>query len=166
MVHTYSIVIPYKMVNGAATGSALRAIGLMAANTEYVTFADSDVWYEDDHLKHMLKLIGNQEWAYCRRKIWNKNYEYIGIDDFESVGKSNDRKVPYEMVDNNCMMLTRKFGASGAVLYRETQEYNDDRLFYSFLKKHAGTPSTTTNATINQVCPDRLENMFRENCTR
>ena len=35
----YSIVIPDSTVKGFAYGSALRSIGLMAAQTEYVTFA-------------------------------------------------------------------------------------------------------------------------------
>lgn len=161
----YSIAIEGNMVQGIAAGSSLRAVGLMAASTDYVTFADDDVWFEDNHLENMLKLIEGKNWCYGRRKIWF-NDRYLGVDNFESVGDSAERKVPYEMVDNNCMMFKRRFGSSGACLYRETQEYNDDRLFYVFLKKHAGEPSRTNLATVNQVCPARLSKMFEENCAR
>jgi hypothetical protein len=160
----YSIVIPDSTVKGFAYGSALRSIGLMAAQTEYVTFADSDVWWEKNHLSSMLNCINGGPWAYCKRKIWANENDYIGIDNFESVGDEITRKVPYEMVDNNCMIFSRRLGASGAVLYRETKDYNDDRLFYKFLKQYGGIPNKTNEATINQVCPKKLEKMFRENC--
>ena len=164
----YSVVVKSSFVQGQACGSALRAVGLMLADTEYVTFADDDVWFEDEHLENMLKIIqtNDSNWAYCRRKIWSSAKDYIGIDNFESVGDSMDRKVPYEMADNNCMVFKRRFGTSGAVLYRETKDYNDDRLFYGFLKKHAGLPSKTNDATVNQICPERLVAMFREHCTK
>ena len=156
------------MVNGPAAGSSLRSIGLMAAFTDLVTFADDDVIWEDNHLIQMLEAVEGKNWAFCKRKIWattiDGQYEYLGVDEFESVGE--DAKTPYKMVDNNCMIFRRRFGVSGACLYRETKEYNDDRLMYAFLKKHAGEPGKTNQATINQVCPKRLEQFFRSNCTR
>lgn len=161
----FSIIISGNMVQGAASGSALRSIGLMIANAPYVTFADDDVWYEKEHLKNMLALVNGRGWAYCRRKVWKNGSECFGIDNFESVGNSSDRKVDYEMVDNNCMIFNRRFGSSAAVLYRETQTYDDDRLMYAFLKKYAGEPAITKMATVNQICPKRLEEMFRQNCT-
>jgi len=160
----YSIEIPGSMVQGGAAGSSLRAIGLMAVNTPYVTFADDDVWYEPNHLENLLQAVQGKNWAYCRRKIWANENECIGIDNFESVGDSPTRKVPYEMVDNNTMIFARRYGTSGAVLYRETQEYNDDRLMYAFLKQHAGEPGIIKEATVNQICPRKLEQMFREHC--
>jgi glycosyltransferase involved in cell wall biosynthesis len=164
----YSLVVPGSFVQGTAYGSALRAIGLMLATTPYVTFADDDCWYDSNHLQNLLQAISKNDanWAYCRRKIWANENECIGVDDFESVGDSKDRKVPYEMVDNNCMIFKRRLGTSGAVLYRETMDYNDDRLFYDFLKQYAGVPNVTTIPTINQICPLRLEQMFRKNCTK
>lgn len=161
-----SIIVKGSMVQGAAAGSALRAVGLMAANTPFVTFADDDVWFEDDHLDTMIQAISGKKWAYSIRKIWDSKGVYMGEDHFESVGDSPARKVPYEMVDNSSMMFARRFGSSGAVLYRETTEYNDDRLMYDFLKKHAGLPARTNKATVNQVCPRKLEKFFWDNCTR
>lgn len=160
------IVIKGSMIQGKAAGSALRSVGLMAANTPFVTFADDDVWFEDRHLEIMMDAIKNNQWVYCVRKIWTSDGEYLGEDRFESVGNSKNRKVPYEMVDNNSMMFSRRMGSSAAVLYRETKDYNDDRLMYAFLKKHAGIPSETNQATVNQICPKRLEKFFRQNCTK
>jgi len=164
--NTTCLVFKGSMVYGKAYGSALRSIGLLSARGDYVTFADDDIYWDDNHLQSMLASLNNREWAYCRRKIYDQAGNCIGVDNFESVGDSPDRKVPYEMVDNNCMIFSRRFGSSGACLYRETKDYNDDRLFYGFLKKYAGTPGITKIATVNQVCPLRLEAMFKQHCTR
>ena len=164
-----SIVLKGSFVKGKAYGSALRAVGLMIADTPYVTFADDDVWYEDEHLKNLLETVKGKQWGYCRRKIWKKTngaFQYLGIDNFESVGDSPERKVPYEMVDNNVMIFSRRFGSSSAVLYRETEDYNDDRLMYEFLKKHAGEPGKSTKATVNQICPLKLVEMFEQCCSK
>ena len=168
-----NIVMKGNFVNGIAKGSSLRAIGLMAANTEFVTFADDDVMWEDGHLLSMLQAIseGDHNWAFCKRKIWAKlpdnngpQFELIGVDEFESVGE--EAKTPYKMVDNNCMIFRRRFGVSAACLYRETPDYNDDRLFYDFMKTYAGEPAKTGLATVNQICPDKLIQFFRSGCTK
>jgi glycosyltransferase involved in cell wall biosynthesis len=164
----YSIVIPGLFVQGNAYGSSLRSLGLLAANTPYVTFADDDIYWEPNHLETMVGALesSKKEWCFCVRKIWSSDVEYLGEDHFESVGDSPERKVPYEMVDNNCMMFARRFGVSGACLYRNVETYNDDRLFYQFLKKYAGEPIRTNLATVNQICPKKLEEMFRIHCTK
>lgn len=164
----YSIVIPGCSINGDATGSSLRSIGLMAAKGDYVTFMDDDIMWENNHISTMMEAIKDKNWAFCKRKIWSKiaegEYEYLGVDNFESVGE--DAKVPYKMVDNSSMMFKRRFGTSAAPLYRETKEYNDDRLMYNFLKTYAGEAGKTNLATINQICPDKLIEFFSKNCTK
>lgn len=161
------IVIKDDFINGRAAGSSLRAVGLMIANTEWVTFMDDDVMWDSNHAESILDSIKNSEWGFCKRRIWtdtDEGYECLGIDEFESVGE--EAKTPYKMVDNNCMIFKRKYGISAACLYRNTTEYNDDRLMYNFLMKYAGTPAKSGLATINQVCPERLIAHFRENCTK
>lgn len=158
-----SINISGSVVTGTAYGSALRSVGLMAAQTEFVTFADDDVFWDNNHLTTMLSSISNFEWVCSKRKVYDDD-EYIGVDNFESVGE--EATTPYKMVDNNCMMFKRKFGALAAILYRETKEYNDDRLMYQFLMQYAGKPAKTNLASINQSCPKRLVNFFKSNCTK
>ena len=164
----YSVVIPGSFIQGNASGSSLRSVGLMLAKTEFVTFMDDDVMMEDGHLLSMLESIKNHEWCFCKRKIWTKvapeQFELLGVDEFESVGE--DAKTPYKMVDNNCMLFRRRFGVSAACIYRCVQDYCDDRLMYAFLMKYAGEPSKTGLATVNQICPDRLVEFFRNNCTK
>jgi hypothetical protein len=150
---------------GDAPGSALRSIGLMLATTPWVTFADDDVWWDRSHLSAMLEAANGRNWASTLRRVWAPAGEMIGVDRFESVGDDSGRRVPHEMCDNNCMMFMRPFGVAAAPLYRETRQYNDDRLMYAFLKQHAGPRGRTGVPTINQVCPERLVAGFRANCS-
>lgn len=155
-----------RIVQEGAPGSSLRAVGLMAANSTHVTFADDDVTWEPQHVLNLFSTVENTKWGIVRRNIWKETeegYEYLGVDNFESVGEK--AKTPYKMADNNCMIFERRYGTSAAVLYRETKEYNDDRLMYDFLKKHAGPYGESTVATINQICPQKLNKFFEENCT-
>lgn len=153
--------------NKDAPGSILRAAGLMLARTPWVTFADDDVWWDNNHLDEIAPLMNTCNWLSVLRRIYKPpNCELIGIDRFESVGDDISRKVPYEMCDGNTMVLKREFGVGAAYLFRETTEYNDDRLLYAFLKQYAGPRGKTNQASINQICPDKLINFFLSNCDK
>lgn len=159
----YNINIPFYTKKGIAPGSALRSVALMAAQTEWITMADSDVWYEDNHLETMIN--HDKNWSYCKRKIWSPTTgEYIGVDNFESVGEESI--TPYKMVDGCSMAYKRPYGASAAYLYNMTENYDDDRLAYAHYKKYAGIPHKTNQATVNQICPLKLEPMFKRYCSR
>jgi hypothetical protein len=162
----HSIVLPSGTGrNGQAPGSQLRAIGLMAARTPWVTFADDDVWWEPHHLQALRESVGERDWCTTLRTVWSPDGARIGVDRFESVGDDPARSVPYEMVDNNCMLFRRELGVAASGLYRETREYNDDRLMYAFLKRKAGIGGRTGTPTVNHICPERLVDFFRRNCS-
>lgn len=163
----FSIVCPSGTgKNGDAPGSQLRAIGLMAAKTPWVTFADDDVRWEPNHLQLLNLPNCKRNWITTLRNIWNPvTGLHLGVDRFESVGDDPGRRVPYEMCDGNTMTFSRQLGSAAAYLYRETTDYNDDRLMYQFLKANAGPRAQTNVATINQICPVRLIDFFRDNCS-
>jgi hypothetical protein len=150
---------------GDAPGSALRALGLLAAVTPWVTFADDDVCWDSNHIQALWMAAQGHNWATTLRRVVSPEGAVLGVDRFESVGDDPGRRVPYEMCDNNCMFFRREFGVAAAPLYRQTTQYNDDRLMYAFLKQHAGKRATTGLATITQICPDRLTAFFRTNCS-
>jgi len=81
--------------NGEAPGSALRAVGLMAAMTPWVTFADDDVRWEPGHAEALLRAADGRQWAATLRNVWSPDGEYLGVDRFESVGDDPGRTVPY-----------------------------------------------------------------------
>jgi len=162
----FSIVAPPGAgLNGEAPGSLLRSIGLMAARTPWVTFADDDVWWESNHLFELKKSIAGTNWASTLRRIWSPTGEMLGVDKFESVGDDPTRRVPYEMCDNNTMIFRRELGTAAARLYRETTQYNDDRLMYQFLKSNGGRRGRTGLPTVNHSCPERLVDFFRNGCS-
>jgi hypothetical protein len=150
---------------GDAPGSAMRALGLIWATTPLITFADDDVWWDRAHLRNLVTATEGRSWASTLRRIWSPDGNLLGVDRFESVGDDPGRRVPYEMCDNNCMMVRREHAVAAAPLYRETRLYNDDRLMYAFLKQHAGPRGRTNEPTVNQISPDRLVPFFRGNCS-
>jgi hypothetical protein len=161
----HSIVLPAGSGrNGNAPGSMLRSIGLIAAQTPWVTFADDDVRWESDHLAVLGAALAGKLWASTLRTIWSSAGQRLGVDRFESVGDDPASRALYEMLDNNCMVFARPLGVAAAQLYRETLQYNDDRLMYGFLKKHAGPRGRTNRATVHQICPDAMQEIFRANC--
>jgi hypothetical protein len=163
--HRLSVVLPAGLGrNGNAPGSPLRAVGLMTAMTPWVTFADDDVSWDDGHLAALAAAAEGVRWASTLRTIWTSAGERLGVDRFESVGDDPGRRVPYEMCDNNSLVFRRELGTAGAVLFRETRDYNDDRLMYRYLKSSGGRRGTTGRPTIHQICPDKLVEFFRGNC--
>jgi hypothetical protein len=156
-----SVVLPAGLGrNGNAPGSPLRAVGLMTTMTPWVTFADDDVRWDDGH-----DAVQGVRWASTLRTIWTPAGERLGVDRFESVGDDPSRRVPYEMCDNNCLAFRRELGTAGAVLFRETRDYNDDRLMYRFLKTSGGRRGATGKPTIHHTCPDKLVAFFRKDCS-
>ncbi len=151
--------------NGNAPGSPLRAVGLMAVNTPWATFADDDVWWDAGHLTALASASRGANWVSTLRTIWSPAGQCLGVDRFESVGDDPTRAVPYEMCDNNCIAFRRELGVAAASLYRETTDYNDDRLMYGFLKANAGSRGVTGTPTVNQICPEKLVEFFRSNCS-
>jgi hypothetical protein len=164
--HRLSLVLPEGLGrNGDAPGSPLRAVGLMVANTPWVTFADDDVRWEENHLTLVFGALSRANWATTLRTVWSPSGERLGVDRFESVGDAPGRRVPYKLCDNNCMIFRREFGTAAAVLYRETRDYDDDRLMYNFLTAKGGPREQTNTPTIHQVCPRRLVDFFRAGCS-
>jgi hypothetical protein len=141
------------------------AVGLMTAITPWVTFADDDVRWDDDHIAVLADAVQGVRWASTLRTIWTQAGERLGVDRFESVGDDPGRRVPYEMCDNNCLAFRRELGTAGAVLFRETRDYNEDRLMYRFLKTSGGRRGATGKPTIHHTCPDRLVAFFRKECS-
>ena len=167
--HRFSLVLPARHAfpgfHHRAPGSALRAIGLLLATTPWVTFADDDVCWAPDHMARLLAAAQGLQWASTLRRMRTESGERLGVDRFESVGDDADRQVPYEMIDNNCMLFRREWGVRAAPLYRETRSYNDDRLMYAMLKAEAGPRGRTGRATLDQCSPPALVEMFRAACS-
>lgn len=164
----------YRSRRGKAGGSIQRSLGLMAATCDWIAFADDDVWWEKNRSEIMLTraLEHSADVVFTHRHIWappslgEEGCTLIGEDRFESVGpQANLRKVPYEMIDNNCMIIRGDVARGAAALYAATDEYNDDRLFYSYLKAINAKVVLVEGSPLHQVCPLNLVPFFKEHCT-
>lgn len=167
----YSIYIPGNLGNNCAQN--LRPMGLMAAQTPWVTLKDDDIWMDDDFYSIVRENImdAGYDWGAVRRKVYHpETGELIGKDRFESVGDSNEdispNRVDYEMLDGNVTVFKREYGVYAAPLYREVPKgfYGDDRLMYNYLKENSDNYKLLTDYVINQTCPDKLIDMFVNNC--
>lgn len=117
----------------------LRSIGLMSAMTEFVTFADDNVVWENNHASTIINSIGDKKWGYSNYKVWktaeDNQFEYIGTD---------------KNIDNNALFFRRRFGSSASCIYRETKNGESVEMF-QFLTKHAGLPCVIEKETLNVV---------------
>jgi hypothetical protein len=161
----------FRSVRGEAGGSALRAVGFMAASAPLVAFADDDVEWGTGHAEEIVALAEKHKDGgafYCHRIIRNPlNDSIIGLDEFESVGPDDSkRKVPYKMIDNNCLAVRRELAHGAAGLYATTEGYNDDRLMYAFLESAQVLIVGPMAHRIVQTCPERLIGHFENGCTR
>ena len=77
-------------------------------NTDYVAFLDEDNYFDPFFVETMLNALesGKDKWvATCRRHIINEAGDYMGIDDFESIGKN---KFGYYLNDTSTYMFKTK----------------------------------------------------------
>ena len=56
-------------------------------NADAICYLDEDNWFEPEHVKELVRALGDKEWAYSLRKIYDKQGEYLCEDNCESLGK-------------------------------------------------------------------------------
>lgn len=123
----------------------LTSIGLMIADTEFVSIADPNIMFDPNHFEQLLGSIAGNKWNYSKRKIWSETRSSItGGKEFEYIGKDE------VTIDQNCLIFNRRFGSSAACLYRESKKI-EDNLMFEFLTKYAGAAIGTNNHTVNFV---------------
>ena len=125
-------------------------------NTEFVCFLDYDNWYDPHFAERMLSIIGGCDVATCRRKVWSSDMQYIGVDNFESVGK--------ELFDTNTLVFRTEAYCKHYCQAWAHGGWPGDRLMTKrILEKnnyvHIHDP------LVNYVSPDRLDAYFMGNCT-
>ena len=99
------------------------------------------------------KVISRTEWGADEElRVWNP--------DKTTVKDGGENEKP--SVDP-CADIAKTYASDFKIT--ATKEYNDDRMMYAFLKQYAGQPGKTGTATVNQICPVRLEQFFRMNCS-
>ena len=143
--------------------SYLRAVGLISAISPWVICASDNVMFEPEYFNEIVTKTTNQQWGFCKRKIWrsllNHQFECIGVDDFDSTINSDNK------ININCMFFNKKMGATMASLLRENISANNGKTIYNFLNKYAGSPYVMTEPFVNYVCTPSMVNYFNDKCT-
>lgn len=133
-------------------------------NTDYISFLDEDNWYEEDFVEVMEGALEKRHRyiATCRRKIFHYK-EYIGVDNFESIGKN---KMGYTLHDTNTMILETIAYNKFFACYFYNPLGADKILSEAILKSPWEYHKHITDPLVNYRCPDRLVEFFKNNCDK
>ena len=86
-----------------------RNKGILATDTKYITFCDSDDWYEPSFLNTMLSLIENNDadLVFCGYKVVDENNHIITRPVYNKTG-SISREYAFSLdADSLCMLMVR-----------------------------------------------------------
>jgi glycosyltransferase involved in cell wall biosynthesis len=107
-------------------------------NPDYIFFLDEDNWYEPNHVESLVRILdqGNA-FAYSLRQIFDKDRNYLCIDNCESLGKypiffSHDN--PQYHVDTSSYAFRREFLIQCCHLWHHG--WGADRRFYNAIREN------------------------------
>jgi glycosyltransferase involved in cell wall biosynthesis len=115
-------------------GHRVYAACSFLVDTDIIIYLDQDNWIKSKHVESLVNLIEqkNLDWAYCLRKIYDKEGKYICRDDCESLGMwpawvGSD----VHHVDTSCYAVKREVAVQvGHMWYAK---WGADRRFFSVL---------------------------------
>ena len=138
--------LPYNTGGHGFYGHRIMAAFSHLINHDYILFLDQDNWYEPDHVKSLIDVIESKgyDWSYSLRKIFNKDKEYLTVDNCESLGRwpvwVNEKA---HLIDSSsyCFKTSfiRKYG------HTWDHGWGADRRFYTIIKDHLKHDKYGTN---------------------
>ena len=138
--------LPYNTGGHGFYGHRIMAAFSHLINHDYILFLDQDNWYESDHVESLIDVIESKgyDWSYSLRKIFNKDKEYLTVDNCESLGRwpvwVNEKA---HLIDSSsyCFKTSfiRKYG------HTWDHGWGADRRFYTIIKDHLKHDKYGTN---------------------
>jgi len=129
--------LPFNTGGGGFYGHRIMAGFGHLIDHDYVLFLDQDNWYAPDHVESLINNIEskNLDWAYSLRQIFDKDKNYITVDNCESLGRWP------AWVDENAYLIDTSSYCFKTSFYRQVCHIWDfgwggDRRFYNILKDH------------------------------
>jgi hypothetical protein len=123
--------LPY---TGFFNGYRINAAIPLLTNADYVMFLDEDNWFEPNHIKHMVGLVEGMgyDWAYSRRRIVDKEGNFLFTDDCDSLGEiPSYHKESGCFVDTNCYIFKNCVLSQIAhVMFDLVKTYDGDKNLY------------------------------------
>lgn len=129
-------------------------------NSDFISFLDEDNWYQPRFVEVMESQ--GKYIATCRRHIYSHDGAYLGVDNFESIGKND---FGYVLHDTNTLlfdtiyyntMIAQSFYYPLGADKRIGQRIEKLKNFH----KHCEEP------LVNYQAPERLTEFFNLNCTK
>lgn len=138
--------LPYNTGGHGFYGHRIMAAFSHLINHDYILFLDQDNWYEPNHVESLIDVIESKgyDWSYSLRKIFNKDKEYLTVDNCESLGRwpvwVNEKA---HLIDSSsyCFKTSfiRKYG------HTWDHGWGADRRFYTIIKDHLKHDKYGTN---------------------
>jgi hypothetical protein len=127
---------------------------------DYLALLDEDNHINQNHIASLLPIAKQHGYAYSKRKLYDQQGNYLGIDNFESTGKPNN--FGYTLIDTNCWMLRRDHIHH---LFHFDWQWLGDRMFTKHMQsiKHDLTVACSGHATVNYYVPDNTLKFYKDN---
>ncbi len=127
---------------------------------DYLALLDEDNHINQNHIASLLPIAKQHGYAYSKRKLYDQQGNYLGIDNFESTGKPNN--FGYTLIDTNCWMLRRDHIHH---LFHFDWQWLGDRMFTKHMQsiKHDLTVACSDQATVNYYVPDNTLKFYKDN---
>ena len=129
--------LPFNTGSGGFYGHRIMAGFGHLINHDYVLFLDQDNWFEPDHVNSLINIIESKklDWAYSLRRIFDKDKNYITVDNCESLGRwaAWVNKDAY-LIDTSSYCFKTSFYRQ--VCHIWDHGWGGDRRFYTILKDH------------------------------
>lgn len=129
-------------------------------NTEFISFLDEDNWYKPRFVETME--AADKPIVTCRRNIYSHDDLYIGVDNFESIGKTG---FGYFLHDTNTLFfdtMTYNANIAQSFYYPLGADKNVAERIHQLKAYHTHIETPL----VNYRAPERLTEFFNLNCTK
>lgn len=124
-------------------------------DADYIIFLDEDNWIDSNHIKDLVKVAEDKDWAFSFRKIVGQDNEFICNDDCESLGKWHTCLSEKEFfLDTGCYFLPKALAVQlSPAWYRRARHPEEqpevDRLIMHMLLQNNYTYDATYEYSLN-----------------
>lgn len=129
--------LPYNTGGNGFYGHRIMAAFSHLVNHDYVLFLDQDNWFQKDHVASMVEEIEkyNVDWCYSLRSIYDKDNNFICLDNCESLGRWPAWVNPNAyLIDSSSYCFKTSFIRQYGHVWDDG--WGADRKFYWYIKDH------------------------------
>jgi len=149
------IMLPENTGHSQYNGHRIYGAMPYLTDADYVIFLDEDNWIDSNHIKDLVKVAEDKDWAFSFRKIVGQDNEFICEDDCESLGKWHTCLSEKEFfLDTGCYFLPKALAVQlSPAWYRRARHPEEqpevDRLLMHMLLQNNYTYDTTYEYSLN-----------------